>query len=419
MDQILAKASNQAVTFAIRSGISLASGYAIKTVSRLLDRIPASEQRRLQTTKTKIQSKINILSVSIDLVKLAAARGNTTLEATLELIGDLNAEFDVFDETVSSILDGLTSSNEKESIKRLEGYMEGLLRQINDAIPIVTLSLVTSGVNLNGQVSVDKISPGRLLQAASYLQSSSGSPKYVGPVFDLVMYSIFYNPSRLRYINGEEDDGLSAITWKEEFARASVRIREDSEFQYTFEITEDHDDGRYHEEEPSVKKYPLKAVERMFFSASGKLLKLEDRSSPVLIIKLVEDSEEWIALGELHSGEFDDDEDDEEDSEEEKSTTTPKELSLSLLEYLLRLSKLQQVEHKSILAIKDETLSLYLRDQPLNTLSNPMPKSKKEKVAAEVASLETKNRMEHTSNIERIKSLNIKENDEDATNQKE
>lgn len=40
MDQILLKASNQAVSFAIRSGISLASGYAIKTISTFLDKIP-------------------------------------------------------------------------------------------------------------------------------------------------------------------------------------------------------------------------------------------------------------------------------------------------------------------------------------------------------------------------------------------
>ena len=56
------------------------------------------------------------------------------------------------------------------------------------------------------------------------------------------------------------------------------------------------------------------------FTASGKLLRLEERSSPVLIIKILKNGvEEWIALGELNQGEFDDDEDEDSQDEDTKN----------------------------------------------------------------------------------------------------
>ena len=64
----------------------------------------------------------------------------------------------------------------------------------------------------------------------------------------------------------------------------------------------------------------LNSVQLMFFTASGKLLRLEERSSPVLIIKILKNGvEEWIALGELNQGEFDDDEDEDSQDEDTKN----------------------------------------------------------------------------------------------------
>lgn len=217
MDQILSKASNQVVSFAIRSGISIASGYAIKTISTFVDKIPELQQQRLSKQRRKLKTKIDIINVTIDLIKLAASRGNTVLESTLELIDDLHEQFTSFDEGVNDITAQLSSANTKESVKRVEGYMHDLMLEINDAIPILNLSLITSGINLNGMTNFNAISPGRLLQASNYLNEGDGT---IGPVFDLVVYTIFYNPSRMKYVD-EGMDELSCITWKETFARSS------------------------------------------------------------------------------------------------------------------------------------------------------------------------------------------------------
>lgn len=143
------------------------------------------------------------------------------LESTLELIDDLHEQFTSFDEGVNDITAQLSSANTKESVKRVEGYMHDLMLEINDAIPILNLSLITSGINLNGMTNFNAISPGRLLQASNYLNEGDGT---IGPVFDLVVYTIFYNPSRMKYVD-EGMDELSCITWKETFARSSVQIK--------------------------------------------------------------------------------------------------------------------------------------------------------------------------------------------------
>ncbi|KAI5954251.1 YRB30 [Candida jiufengensis] len=406
MDQILAKASNQVVSFAIRSGISIASGYAIKSISTFLDKIPESQQKKLLKQRHKLKLKIDIINITINLIKLASAKGNTVLESTLELIDDLYLQFTDFDENLNLVVNNLSTTNTKESVIKVENYMNNLLVDINEAIPILNLSLITSGINLNGNLNFNEISPGRLLQASNYLVNST--PK-IGPVFDLNYYTIFYNPSRLKYIDGELEE-LDCISWKETFARSSTTIEKKGEFSYFLTITEDFNDDRYHEDDelPQTRKINLKNISTMFFTISGKLLKLENKNSPVLILKLIDDkdNEEWIALGQLSKNEFDDEE--EEDSEEEQESTKPKVLksnSLSLLEYIIRLAKLQQIEQKSILAIPDEIIKLYLQDY--NNNNQNLPKSIKQKSKEDQHKNETNSKITLDSNINRLKNLEI------------
>lgn len=173
-----------------------------------------------------------------------------------------------------------------------------------------------------------------------------------------MVYSIFYNPSRLKYIDDNVDE-LACINWKETFARSSVTINKQGDYQYQLKINEDFNDGRYHDDEedkPGEMIVDLKSIQLMFFTASGKLLRLEERSSPVLIIKILKQngSEEWVALGELKEGEFDEDSDEDQDDNkpvDKINTNRIKNSSLSLLEYLIRLCRLEEIESKSILDI--------------------------------------------------------------------
>ncbi|SGZ49220.1 CIC11C00000003243 [Sungouiella intermedia] len=429
MDDILAKASNQAMSFAIRSGISIASGFAIKTVAKLLDRIPATEKARIEGANFKLRTKINIISTSIDLIRLESARGNSALEPTLQMVDELKIEIDQFDLKVVSLLEQFTHSNRIETVKLAEKAIESLILSINDAIPLINLSLITCGVSFPSSIS-PKVSPSRLLQSTCHIheanskfaKSNNLKSVTVGPVFDLKLYTVFYNPSRLRYVEEDDKSSISSstadrtsqkmltVSWKEEFARALCKLvrLQGKKFEFNLVIEEDFDDGRYHEddEKPKVKTVMVEKIQKQFFSASGHLLRLEGSNSPVLTLKIETASGfDYIALGEYSEPDDSEDESDSSDYEDAKETEGPKKTkNLSLLEYLLRLASLQEVEQKDILEVCDEKLSFYLSNQADNSV---IPKSKSQK-ASELAQKQSNDQyLEHDSNTTRLGNLSL------------
>lgn len=204
------------------------------------------------------------------------------------------------------------------------------------AVPLISLAITTSGANLSSSLP-ESISPSRLLQASAFLaaadeQFNIGQQKSsvrVGPAFDFKLYTIFSASSRTQ---NQRSDVQSNISWKEEFARCSVFVRRvpcskdkplselQMPYEYVFEIVENFRDERYHNNEdlaslpstpPSAdsrniyyrprepelreitglqpgraRQIPLSIVNRLFFSASGKLLNIEESRSPVLVLKL-------------------------------------------------------------------------------------------------------------------------------------
>lgn len=318
------------------------------------------------------------------MIKLVASRGNTNLESTLRLTKDLKEEIDRFDEKIQEVTDNYSTKNDSNSVNNVELYMLDLLSRIEEAIPLINLSLTTSGANLSGSLS-NQVSPGRLLQASNFVNKSNeefkGELLQIGPTFQLTLYSIFYHRGRI--INNR----LNEISWKEEFTRADVSIwrqpTANNEYQYVLKIKENFQDDRYHDDEddPQIIELDISTITRLFFSASGKLLKLEDRSTPVLVLKInknfkdfenEQDSEEehetnpveWLSLGEYEQLYSDSSDESDSDSEEEAPQPQPQpHSSLSLLEYILRLCVLQSNDQLSILEVNDERLALYLNDE--------------------------------------------------------
>lgn len=433
MDEILAKASNQAMSFAIRSGISIASGFAIKTVSRFLDKIPQSEKARIEKARAKLRTKVSIVSSSIDLIKLVSARGGYALEPALQLANDLQHEIDEFEEQMVVVLDSLDSSNEKDSIKLVEKSISLLVESINDAIPLINLSLITSGVSFTNSMAA-KASTGKLLHSSHLLCESNQnfsdkgnkSDVVVGPPFDLKLYTVFYNPSRFKYVEESvnsplmtqsTDQGLLAISWKEEYARASctlIRSKGD-EFKYRLHIKENFNDDRYHDDDevPRDKVIEIKDLQKQFFSASGRLLRLEGSNSPVLTMKMRTSAGfDYVALEEVND-QFDDSEDDtqteEERTEQSKSYETNEHVkshSLSLLESLLRLSSLQETEQASVLDVSDQKLSFYLDNY---SDGSAIPKLRQQRDSEEARRRAEENSLAIDSNTSRLETLSLGE----------
>ena len=212
MDEILAKASSTAVTLVIRSGITFASGYAIKTVSKLLEQVPQDQRNAFQAKTKELDAKIAILSNCSDLIQLAAARGNTILEPAVDLIRSLQEDLNLFSKRINDLVHGDGRTQSKDSYAEAQLLMSKISHRIAEVIPFLQLSISTNGIHFGSGLPTG-ISPGHLIQASSYFQLPRETSRVeVGPAFDVKLYSIFYNPSRLKYVENNEVP-VSAIIW--------------------------------------------------------------------------------------------------------------------------------------------------------------------------------------------------------------
>lgn len=248
-----------------------------------------------------------------------SARGNTSLDSTFRLTRELKKDINNFeakiDEISTSVGPNPNVKSQHAALQMVQDYLNDILFRIEEAIPLISLALTTSGANLSARMP-DSVSPGRYLQAGNFLRAadekfesltkSCKNPEttpirvQVGPTFNLVLYTIFYGAVR----NPSAND----ISWKEEHARCSVKLwrvndlgaesigdisgrmfdGDQLEYQYVMTVEESFKDGRYHDsdEKPKTRAIDISTVTRLFFSASGKLLQIEDSNSPVLILKI-------------------------------------------------------------------------------------------------------------------------------------
>lgn len=428
MDQLISKAGSTLVTFAVRSGIQVASTYVIKSVSNLIDHVPHQEKSRLERKRNELQNKIETLTFSIDVIQILAARGNSNLDSVLRLTDYLKQDIEDFNSDISTTLSD--NDNKKlnvDSVKLIEKSIDELVSKIDNIVPLLSLVLTTYGTSSINNFH-DYVSPGRLLNAVVLVDKSNQKFKsknvevVVGPKFSTTFYNIFYNP---------QPSGESKIIWREKFAKSAFKVvripDETSEFAYDIRISEDFDDGRYHDESaetPDTKVFDIRQITKVFFSASGRLLKLSDNPAPVLVLKLrkttrtgidkkleeefepieeLDNNFEWIAIGDypgnnnqsdqsseeldlledelgdsdIKKDESNDDDDDNNGSlfedavefDEDALDRTVGQFGLnngsriSLLEYLIRLCTLQANDQTDILNVKDERLRLYLSDE--------------------------------------------------------
>ena len=238
MDILLNKVTQQAMNYAIRSGVSITSAYAIRHCSRLLQSTPRTNEREeLVRLQTRLESKIRIISPAIDMIELIAARGNTTLESAVSLTKDIRWEIQNLGTRLSNAANeeelrrkGSTRAKPREetelTLKSIISDIKKLLERIEDAVPLINLAITTSGVNLSTNLP-STVSPSRLLQASAFLTAGdsqyTASPWHtvqVGPTYTLSVYMLFAGHTW----RPQDEDGVRETTWKEVIHKARVKL---------------------------------------------------------------------------------------------------------------------------------------------------------------------------------------------------
>lgn len=100
MDQLLSKAGSTLVTFAVRSGVQVASTYVIKSVSTLMDHVPEQQKKKLDRKRNQLESKVETVTYSIEVLRLMAAKGNSNLSYVLKLADYLKEDIDNFSKDI-------------------------------------------------------------------------------------------------------------------------------------------------------------------------------------------------------------------------------------------------------------------------------------------------------------------------------
>ncbi|KAK6526040.1 hypothetical protein TWF281_011080 [Arthrobotrys megalospora] len=331
MDDLLAKIASQTVTFAIRSGIGVASSFAIGQCTRYIRTIRGSERAEIMMLKDRLDVKIKVVSPAIDLVEILAARGNTSLESAMALTKSLRVDIESLGVRLLSAAETeerhrgarKKGQHDKDTAKKIIAEIKDLTKRIEDAVPLISLSVTASGASLSTAMP-ESVSPSRLLQASTILtvadQLYMQNPfheRQVGTAFTLTLYQLFAGHAHrigpkvdeftwqevafkckvkilrvpLHYGGSEVDNDLGAADQPENYMRGAEKT---DEYAYELRIIEDLDDGRVHEDEGEPYdevqnagrrlSVPIHQISKIFYTNSGKLLGI-DSVTPVLLLK--------------------------------------------------------------------------------------------------------------------------------------
>ncbi|KAJ5525462.1 hypothetical protein N7494_012112 [Penicillium frequentans] len=337
MDVFLTRLTQQAMNYAIRSGIAITATYAMRQSSRLLKNVDGEDRAELLSLQQRLESKIQVISPSIDMIELIAARGNTSLESAVALTKSLRWDIQALGQRLAKAASSEESSRKSSrspksrvnidaEIKFIIKDIKNLLTRIEDAVPLMNLAITTSGAKLSTNLP-STVSPSRLLQASTFL--TAGDTQYsmsqsqavqTGPTFTLSMYMLFSS-----HVRPHDEESVRAATWKEVMHKARLKLRRvpmslyysdnrtkapqlpgpagADEYAYQVMIIEDLDDGRVHtfeDDEPQPHSYegvasagireilPIHQISKIFYADTGRILNINtegETNNPVLLLK--------------------------------------------------------------------------------------------------------------------------------------
>ncbi|KAI9255210.1 RanGTP-binding protein-domain-containing protein [Phascolomyces articulosus] len=401
LEDLFGKLAMQTVNTVSRIAISHATNAAIRGVTGYITQQPKDkrESDELKALQRQFDLKIRNLKPTIDIIARSVADGNKDLEPALELCNDLKRDIDAFAQEMRDYYNA--SDNQKKGdhgkdTTTTNGYVRTRLKTLLAAVDVSVPSLHLALRSLESPSDKKHISSSKLLQASAILKKTRKC------ILQLRLYSLFAANIR--------DESAEGFTWKEEFAKCQLQIhpttnKKDS-FGYELQLTEDVNDGRYHEEgeAPHTLTIDLANVKKMHYTRSGALLNIEDSKAPVLVLKVMKEKKEdkgdekvgsievreenpeiaqseleqadWYAVEIWNNGDEDNEDSDEEDEKEDKENKTDQtskttklrgekqidQPSLLLLESVIKLALLETSEQLDHLDASDDLIDLYMAE---------------------------------------------------------
>ena len=288
-----------------------------------------------------------------------SSRGNSALLSALPLTKSLQSEIAKLSSRLERITENScpadsrldpndTKTPERSQTSSIMDDIRKLLVRLDQEIPLLQLAITASGQGLSSSLP-PSISPSRLLQASALLISADAQfardpslSAQLGPTFTLSLYMVFnaHAPSsatgtapKFRQDASLEAEPTLASAgptfaprghknirqpiWQEVIHKARVRIirvgqsndidlakaKESDkespkvpEYEYNFEVLQDHFDGRVHTYDSQMhlattiaESFSLGEVSKLFYADTGRILNISDEAEsenkPVLLLK--------------------------------------------------------------------------------------------------------------------------------------
>lgn len=367
MDQFLNGAGSKAFDIALKSGMSFATTYAMKRMTKVID------EQINKTITTVVSSASNFDSIDIKNKKLANLKSIrdrielkiTILTTALDQILSLGSSKGMIGmktcSNCSKLITPITENLENwinEDANTIEKSMSLLEDDIDTVCGYLQLSIqvLATMENVEYEKTVDK---GNALNVSKEVVLKSGL--LIGDTANFNIFECtFYNLTSFHE---------NTAIWKEVCRRGDVSFEMADDYNTLLKISQNIDDDLYHDFEDEKKfetQFTIERIEKIFFNRDASTIGFGEIGDECIVLKFK--NNKWIALSTYHPYKASDSESssDEESSNDEESFKSTEEkkvnklCSIELLSTALKLLMVQSLEQQSLLNIPNDILNKYI-----------------------------------------------------------
>lgn len=367
MDQFLNGAGSKAFDIALKSGMSFATTYAMKRMTKVIDEqinktittvvssasnfdsIDSKNKKlaNLESIRDRIEIKITILTTALDqILSLGSSKG---------IIGMKTCS------NCSKLITPITENLEKwinEDTNTIENFMSLLENDIDTVCGYLQLSIQVLATldNVEYEKTMEKSNSLNVSQEIVFKSGLLIADTANSNIFECTFYNL---------TSFHENTAI----WKEVCRRVDVTFEMADDYNAAIKLYQNLDDDLYHdlEDEKNYEtQFSIEKIEKIFFNKDASTIGFGEIGDECIVLKFK--NNKWIALSKYHpyspsDSASDSDEESTNDEESFKSTKEKKInklCSIELLSTSLKLLMVQSLEQQSLLTIPNDILNNYI-----------------------------------------------------------
>lgn len=356
MEQFLNGAGSKAFDIALKSGVSYATSFAMKKMTRVIDDQLNKTITNVVTKTTKKDTDsegldISDLKVLRDRIDLKLKILTSALEALVDLSktkgmsgGQAAQRCNMLVNPLIEDVEGWIEKNQDD----IERSMLGLEKNIDSVSSYLQLSLQTL-------ISKENVSYERIKNETTSIDYSLGNVLKAGVLMNQMLETYTCFECTLFRLKSFHDN---IAIWNEVARRNRIYLEYLDESKI-IKIKQTFDDDMYHdlEDKELTKTIKITDVEKFFYNKDASSIGLNEIENECIILKMKE-KDEWIALS--YYDKYEDSDSSSDEAENEQNSKSYKNLEILLM--IFKLLKIEYWENSSVLEIDNSTLLEYFKN---------------------------------------------------------